>query len=106
MTREGLGIAPKARPAADTFIIAAGEEAIPAGMQLADELRRAGLGGRVVSDVTGRSMKAQFRTANKSGASKVLILGESELKDRIVTVKDMSDGTQKTVARAEIASCF
>lgn len=106
MTREGLGIAPKARPAADTFIIAAGEEAIPAGMQLADELRRAGLGGRVVSDVTGRSMKAQFRTANKSGASRVLILGESELKDRTVTVKDMSDGTQKTVARAEIASCF
>ncbi|MCQ2396787.1 MAG: histidine--tRNA ligase [Lentisphaeria bacterium] len=106
MTRAGLGMAPQARAAADTFIIAAGEAAIPAGLQLAGELRHSGLGGRVLADVTGRSMKAQFRSANKSGAQKVLIIGESELADGTVAVKDMTDGTQKTVKRDEIKGIF
>lgn len=104
MTRAGLGLAPAARTAADTFIIAMGEAAIPSALQLAGELRHKGVGGRVMADVTGRSMKAQFRSANKSGAKKVLILGESEIAEGVVTLKDMTDSSQKSVKRDEIAS--
>lgn len=104
ISRAALGLGPKERPNADTFIIAAGEAAIPSALQLAGELRHAGVGGRVLADVTGRSMKAQFRSANKSGATKVLILGESELANGTVTVKNMSDSTQKSVARADVAA--
>ncbi len=43
------------------------------------------------------SMKSQFRQANKSGAWKVLILGEEELKAKQVSVKDMQDGQQTVV---------
>ena len=71
---------------------------------MAGELRRAGLGGRVLADVTGRSLKAQFRSANKSGATKVLILGENELKNGTVTLKEMADGSQRTLSREELLS--
>ena len=104
MTRAGLGLAPQPLPMADLYLIAAGQEAIPAGLQLAGELRRAGLGGRVLADVTGRSLKAQFRSANKSGATKVLILGENELKNGTVTLKEMADGSQRTLSREELLS--
>ena len=102
LTRAGLGLAPQSRPAADTYIVAAGAAVIPAALKLAGEMRRQGKGGRVLADVTGRSMKAQFRSANKSGASKVLILGESELAEGTVTVKDMANSTQNTVKREEL----
>ncbi len=104
MTRAGLGIAPKARPAADTFLVAAGAEAIPAALQLAGELRRQGVGGRVIADVTGRSMKAQFRSANKSGASQVLILGENELAKGTVVLKRMSDSSQTEIPRDQVVA--
>ena len=49
-------------------------------------------------------MKGQFRSANKSGAQKVLVIGDDELANGTVTCKDMSDGSQVSVPRAEVAA--
>ncbi|MFH2131846.1 MAG: histidine--tRNA ligase [bacterium] len=48
------------------------------------------------------SMKSQFRQANKTGAWKVLILGEEELKQDLVSVKDMQDSGQISISRASV----
>ncbi|MCP4749675.1 MAG: histidine--tRNA ligase [Proteobacteria bacterium] len=50
------------------------------------------------------SMKSQFRQANKIGADKVLILGEDELKNGQVSIKDMQKGDQITVKLEEVAN--
>ena len=54
-------------------------------------------------DYEERSGKAQMRTANKLGARYVLIIGESELESKTVSMKVMATGEQISVPGAEIA---
>lgn len=67
---------------------------------LADELRRAGLG----ADRTygGRSMKAQMKRAGASGAAVAVIVGEQEVADGTVVVRDLRTSEQSTVARGDV----
>jgi histidyl-tRNA synthetase len=44
------------------------------------------------------SMKSQFRQANKANVKYVLILGEDELKTKTVSIKNMQDGQQTSIA--------
>jgi histidyl-tRNA synthetase len=60
-------------------------------------LRAAGLSADM--DYEGRSMKSQLRAANRREAMICLILGEEELANGVITVKDMSEGGgQETVS--------
>ena len=43
-------------------------------------------------------MKAQMREANKHGARYAIILGEDELKDKSVIIKDLSTSDQEKIA--------
>ena len=86
----------------DTYIVALGEAAIPAGLKIAGTLRRANVGGRVKADFSSRSLKAQMRTANKLGARHVLILGDNELANQVVVLRDMTDSSQEEVPLANI----
>lgn len=65
------------------------------------QLRAAGLGADRGYD--NRSMKAQMKLANRSGAAFALIVGESELAAGTVVVKPMNGGDQFTVSREEFA---
>ena len=49
-------------------------------------------------DYDGKSLKAQFREADKALARFVAVLGEQELKQGSITVKDLGAGSQRTVA--------
>ena len=49
-------------------------------------------------DYDGKSLKAQLREADKLGCRLVAILGETELTQRSVTVKDLEQGSQQAVA--------
>lgn len=53
-------------------------------------LRGAGLSADM--DYEGRSMKAQMRAANRREAMLCLVLGENELSEGMVVVKDMAEG--------------
>jgi len=64
---------------------------------LCDELRRAGLGADRAYD--GRSMKAQMKKADGSGAVVALIVGDQEVADGTVVVKDLRTGEQEAVSR-------
>ena len=46
----------------------------------------------------GKSMKSQMRSANKQNARYVMILGEDEMKNNEVTLKNMQNGSQEKVS--------
>lgn len=79
----------------DVYVVTMSDTSV-AGLELAQRLRRSGL--RVDIDLEGRSMKAQMKAADRSGAKKVLVVGEKELAGGTVTVKDMESGSQVSVA--------
>ena len=89
-------------PVLDVYVAAAGPEARGPALGLAIELRRAGLAADL--DLTGRSLRAQMREASRLGAHFAALLGEDELRNGQVTIRDMSSGKQETVARARAAA--
>jgi histidyl-tRNA synthetase len=52
-------------------------------------------------ETRGSSLKSQLRRANALGARLVLILGESELSEGAVQVKDLETRTEERLARAQ-----
>ena len=67
------------------------------------ELRAAGFA--VDRGYDNRSMKAQMKLANRSGARFALIFGDDELTSGTVVVKPMhGEGEQLSVARSELAA--
>ncbi len=71
-----------------------------AALALTHELRAAGVSADRSFD--GRSMKSQFRSADRSGAGLALVIGDSELAAATVTLRDLRGGDQETVDRADI----
>ncbi len=64
-----------------------------AAVALADRLRGAGLS--VLMDAGARGLRAKLSFAERSGVRMALILGESELRERTVTVRRMAGHTQE-----------
>ena len=48
-------------------------------------------------DYDGKSLKAQLREADKSGCRFVAILGETEMTQRAITLKDLEQSSQQTL---------
>ena len=49
-----------------------------------------------------RSLKSQFKSSDRSGATYTIIMGEDEIRDNKVNIKSNIDKTQKTVDRNEL----
>jgi histidyl-tRNA synthetase len=71
---------------------------------LADEFRNAGIACE--TEYTGRSMKAQFKFADKQKAEYVIVLGGSEIESGECEVKKQSDGTREKVRISDLISYF
>jgi len=104
LARASLGKAATGTIGCDTYIVAMGDEAIPAGLQLADKMRHADCGSRVKADFSGRSLKAQMRSANKEGARWVLMLGADELAKQEIICRNVNDSSQNTVSLDNVCS--
>lgn len=65
-------------------------------LQLAENLRNNGY--CVETDIVGRSLKAQFKYADKLQARYCIVVGDDEIAKNEVVLKDMSTGGQKSVA--------
>ena len=57
-------------------------------------------------DHSARSMKAQFKYANKLGVKKVIVIAGDELEKGVVKLRDMENSTEAEIARAEIISAL
>ncbi len=86
-------------PALDVFVVAAGESRRAAAVQLVRMLR--GEGARADMDLGNRSVKAQFKVANRRAAAVAAVVGE-EWDAGKVTVKDLATGTEEVVATEEV----
>ncbi len=71
----------------------------PCAFALVQKLRKAGI--RADLDHCARSLKAQFKYANKTGAPLTAVIGDEEAAAGNVKVKRMADGEEKTVALDE-----
>lgn len=86
------------------YLVAVGEEAGLRGIVLAEAWRDAGLS--VVVDPLGGSMKAQIKRADRAKARFVLILGDRELAERTILIKNMVDGVQHLLGWNELVVHF
>lgn len=85
----------------DVYVVVADAELRGAALDLLSTLRRAGL--RADTSPEQRSVKAQFRAADRNGARAALIVGD-EWGEGKVAVKDLRDGTQLTMHSEEVAA--
>ena len=78
------------------YIVGLGDSVRATLITLAENLRKNNF--KTSFDYLRRSMKAQMREANKLGARYAIILGEDELKDKSVIIKDLSTSDQEKIA--------
>lgn len=78
------------------FVATLGEQAQTKGLELLQQLRRAGVSA--VGEYEGRPLKRQLESANKLRCSVVLVLGEDELAKGTVALRDMQTRQQTEVA--------
>ena len=84
------------------YLVAMTAEARHEVFVLAHEMRTRG--GAVDLDYMARSAKGQMKQAGRSGARYALIVGERELADQVVTVRDLASGEERSLPRAEAVS--
>lgn len=84
------------------YVIALDQKSLERAINLVDGMRQKGLSVDMSYRIS--SMKSQMRMANKVGAQRVLILGEEELRNNSITVKNMSSGEQKTLPLGDVSS--
>ena len=83
--------------AIDVFVV---DTTGAAATLIATELRDAGIGADRAFD--GRSMKSQFKQADRSGARLAVIVGEREAAEATASLRDLRTGDQEVVPRAEL----
>lgn len=102
---ETLGLVPATlEPVPHAYICAFGETAELAALKLAERLRDALPGLRLLVNAGGGSFKSQFKKADKSGAGYALILGENEVMAQVVGVKPLrQEDEQQSIAWSVLA---
>ncbi len=90
---QGLVI-PEPKPY-DMYVAGIGEAARRKAFALSFELR--GLGFKVDCDHVGRSIKAQFKYADKLNARFVAVLGDNEMSEGKIKIKEMATGGESSV---------
>ena len=79
-----------------------GERASLEALVVAREIRA--LGVAVDVDTRGTSIKSMLRRANGMGASRCLVIGDSEMDAGQVQMKDLIGHSQVMLSRAEVAA--
>lgn len=90
--------------ASDLFMIPMGEAAKSVALKYAAELRGAGF--KVELSFGDRALKTAMKTADKSGARYSLVIGDLEIANGVVEVKEMSSGAVNSVRLDSLASCL
>jgi histidyl-tRNA synthetase len=83
------------------YLITLGQESRSRGLEILSELRKVEI--KADTDYESKSLKAAMRSADSAGARYVLIIGENELKDGVVSLKDMVSGQQRQISLQEVS---
>jgi len=98
LKRQKMEIPPSCKSVA--FIAYLGEGAKIEAMKLASRLRQAGIA--VIKATGSKSLKGQLRQANSLGTNYTIIIGEKEVKNQTVVLRDMINNKQDSVSIDEL----
>lgn len=82
------------------FLVSQNEAARDYNLDLIRDLRSAGIPAEM--DPSGRSVKAQFKQADREKATHCIVVGETELASNTVTLKHLATGEQQTLPRERL----
>jgi len=101
---ESLGLVPKeiTKAPADVLVTVFDTERQNESFALAAELRQAGL--KVICTTDASKLPKQFKYADRIGLSVVAVIGPDETTNNMVTIKDLTNGSQQTINRPLAAS--
>ncbi len=83
----------------DVVVVALGDAALAYSLQVAKQLREQGV---AVVHAGGGAAKRQFKLADREGARFVAVVGEDEVQQGVVALKELATGEQKTCDMAEV----
>ncbi|OQA83276.1 MAG: Histidine--tRNA ligase [Microgenomates group bacterium ADurb.Bin238] len=98
-----LGIAPQFSTLSSVLISPLDSNSLSYSLAVSQQLRDAGINTELYPDPNTKIQK-QLKYANKKGIPFVAIIGDQELKDKTVTLKDMDKGAQETLLVSELVS--
>ncbi|MBA3046295.1 MAG: histidine--tRNA ligase [Candidatus Thermoplasmatota archaeon] len=84
----------------EVYILPIGDAAKTVSIGILSELRNAGISADM--DLMGRNMSKAMKYANNIGAENVILIGEKELADDSVTIRNMKSGDQKKCPKNKI----
>ncbi|PIC64612.1 histidine--tRNA ligase [Sporosarcina sp. P13] len=87
-------------PSLDVYLVTLGDAARAKGFEILGKLRENGLCSEM--DYMDRKMKAQMKSADRLQANHVIVIGEDEVNENSVQLKNMADGQQKKVPIDEL----
>lgn len=77
------------------YIIATNDQAVVCGLKIAESIRNEYPKVEVLVNTAGGSFKSQFKKADKSGARLALILGDDEMIQEQIAIKNLRNGTEQ-----------
>ncbi|NOX60524.1 MAG: histidine--tRNA ligase [Chloroflexi bacterium] len=102
ISMRGQGIEPPPLPHPLIMVLHRGDAAKVEAVRLVSDLRRNGVPALLAFGK--RSLKSQFKSANRARVRFALVLGEDEIAQNAVTVRDMESGEQTLIARPKLIS--
>ncbi|MCJ0565152.1 histidine--tRNA ligase [Enterococcus cecorum] len=104
MILEAQGITLAAQKPLNVYVVSLGEATNIEALQIVQSIRQAGFSAE--RDVMNRKAKAQFKTADKLNAQLVLTIGETELANGVVNVKNLATRVEKAYPLTQIQTQF
>ena len=104
MILEAQGITLAAKKPLNAYVVSLGEATNIEALQIVQSIRQAGFSAE--RDVMNRKAKAQFKTADKLNAQLVLTIGETELANGVVNVKNLATRVEKAYPLTQIQTQF
>ncbi|NBI06925.1 histidine--tRNA ligase [Senegalia massiliensis] len=80
----------------DIFIVTMGDKAKSLAMKIVKDLRNLGISSDL--DHLDRSVKAQFKYSNKLNSTYTIVIGDNEIENKSIKIKNMKTGDQKDLS--------
>lgn len=88
------------------FIVATGEKELLQALVIAEQLRATNPEWQVLTNTAGGGFKSQFKKADKSGADYAIIIGENELLNNEVSIKNLRNQEEQITVSQTALSQF
>jgi len=98
---EQAGATPAAEQPPLVYVAGFGAGADLEALGLVHELRKQGICAE--TDFFGRGLRAQLRHADHLGAALAALIGEDELSQGVIALRDLADGSQRAIPRDQAA---